>query len=1021
MAPELPGGEVGRRLSGKPWFGDSCMRHAVLVLLSCSAVVTRVHAGGINPNGTYPSFQMGVTGIHVTIERGLVVTVESTEPGSPAADKFTKGDVILSAGGRRVKGPDPRVPLGEAVGAAEAGDGRLVFRVNRGGREQDVTITIPVMGAYAGTWPLNCRKSQRIIRQTAEFVCKAQQPDGAYKLGKRPDRDSLTACMTGLFLLSTGDDRYLPNVRRQAHGLAAAAEKRPTGSTWHLGVQGILLGEYYLRTGDRAVLAGLRSLCRQAAKTQCAGAWGHGSSVNPGYVQSGLMNSAGVPVLTALALARECGITDSEAAFKRALLFFYRMAGHGCVCYGDHRAELFPNTNGRNGMLACALSLLDSRGYQMAARHLALIFADSYYAHEFGHTGGGFNVMWRGLGTVHVPKDRQSHYRRQMDKLAWYYDLCRLRGGGFSMLPSPPSTTRYCGAMWGTGAIGLAYTAPLKTLRITGAPPTKFSVKVKAPPLPWGRPADLAFLRTDYCEGFGSEQTPPDEIHARLRGRGTVPVEFCAKMMRHYSPMVRTWAARKLADKPDDAAVKEIVEALRHPDPRVRRAACDAISGYDNWGRPTAPGRQRGRITTSVVSAKCVPQIVKILKNPNAAWWEIDGALWALGRAEPADIRKNLPIIRKYVNHEEWYLREAAFWSIVGLRKTITGAEFQTLADIYAAERHVFARSSYDAGIRFLLQGEKVKLDAGSEARVVRTLGRTTHSAPIAAGYGTAGRHEAAHRTMMVLKHFDPKVYEWIVGDFVTYLSNWTPNYQHSAWLITGSQWQQGLIAVADRLGAKAGPLVVSLKECLDERIDKRSRDKAHVRCREMLQKGIREYEAKYALGGNAKLKLAAAKQAEQRGNLGSAYALYRGLMRMPRAGDFAVEAKRAVERLAKQAEQKLAAAEQAMKDKKFPEAIEALTDVTKQFAGSPFARRAGERLAKAEARLWEPKKSKTVAAPGNELEARRKSRAWLSIAESCAKAGRKETAVRYLNKVIDNFPNTTWAEEARKRLGRME
>ncbi len=821
-----------------------------LFLAGSLFLVLSAHAHGshIDPKHTYPRFQVGVTGIHATIEKGLVMTVQDADPGSPAAGKLEKGDVILAAGGRPVKGEDPRVPLGEAVTAAEATGGNLVLRVKRGGREANVTITIPVLGPYSKTWPLNCRKSNRIIQQTAAFVCKAQQPDGAYKFGKRADRDSLSACLTGLFLLSTGDDTYLPNVRLQARALAAKVAERPTTSTWHLGLQGILLGEYYLRTGDKSVLGGLKALCDQATRSQAAGSWGHGGLPNPGYVQSGLMNSAAVPVLTTLILARECGVTVNGATFMRALEFFYRMAGHGSVCYGDHRAELFPNTNGRNGMLACALSLLDEKPYQMAAQHLALILADSYYAHEFGHTGGGFNVIWRGLATVHVPHDRQAHYRRQMDKLAWYYDLCRLAGGGFSLLPSPPTTTRYCGVMWGTGAVGLTYTAPLKTLRIAGAPPTKFSVKARIPLQPWGRPADLEFLRTDDCQGFGKETAEPHEVYEMLRGKqkDRAPVAFCAKMMRRHNPMVRTWAARRLAEKADEASIKEIVEALHHADPRVRRAAFDGISGYDNWGRPTDPRRLRGKIPASVVSAKCLPAIVKTLKMPTSAWWEIDGALFALGRAEPADIRKNLALVRKFASHEKWYLREAAFWAAVGLRKTITAEEFQLLADIYAKERHVFARSSYDAGFRFLVQGEKVQLDPNTEARVIRTLGATLYSAPIAQGYGTAGKHEAAHRTMMILKHFDPSVYRWIVGDFVKYLGDWTPDYQHSVWLITGSKWQPGLITVADLLGTKAKPLVAGLKDCLEKKIDKTSTKREYVECRTKLQNGIQEYQQKY-------------------------------------------------------------------------------------------------------------------------------------------------------------------------------
>ena len=82
-------------------------------------------------------------------------------------------------------------------------------------------------------------------------------------------------------------------------------------------------------------------------------------------------------------------------------------------------------------------------------------------------------------------------------------------------------------------------------------------------------------------------------------------------------------------------------------------------------------------------------------------------------------------------------------------------------------------------------------------------------------GYGTGGIHEAAHRTMMVLEHFDPKAFRFMVDDFVTYLGIWEPYYQHSVWLITGSKWQPGILAVLRDLGEEGRPIVQALREVL--------------------------------------------------------------------------------------------------------------------------------------------------------------------------------------------------------------
>jgi hypothetical protein len=214
----------------------------------------------------------------------------------------------------------------------------------------------------------------------------------------------------------------------------------------------------------------------------------------------------------------------------------------------------------------------------------------------------------------------------------------------------------------------------------------------------------------------------------------------------------------------------------------------------------------KGRMDPKLVSAKFLPAILKTLNNGSSAWWEIDGALFALGRAEPADIRKQLPLILKFAQHHDWYLREGAFWAIVGLHKTITGEEFNLMSKIYRESRHVFERSSYDAGFRTILKSDKAAFDRATMMEAIKMLGETTHKPEVMLGYGTGGIHEAAHRTMMILKHFDPDVYRLMVGDFVTYLARWEPYYQHSVWLITGSKWQPGVLKVLEGLGAEGQP-----------------------------------------------------------------------------------------------------------------------------------------------------------------------------------------------------------------------
>jgi hypothetical protein len=628
--------------------------------------------------------------------------------------------------------------------------------------------------------------------------------------------------LASLFLLSTEDPAYLDEVERHARALAQSAETRSNAGghiCWQLGYQGIFLAEYYLKTGDTQVLDGLEELCAWCIDAQAAGGWGHGDNFGPGYVQSGLMNHTGTPILIALTLAKECGVTVDDTGYNAAWKLWYRFAGHGTVPYGDHRAETGSSANGRNAMFACALALLDEPRYQAASEHVALTVSDSYHAPEGGHTGGGFNVIWRGIGSVHVPASKQSHYQRHMDHMEWMYDLCRRPDDHFELLATPAANRRYEGPVWGTGGLGLTFTAPRATLRMTGGPPTAHSVTdgsgkvvVNLPTLAWGTADDGVFFGTEHAAGFGPETDEPHEVWEKL-GDGSASVAWYGQHLRHYSYAVRRSAARNLKEINTAAAHAELSAAATHTDPRVRRAAYDGLSGYETWGRPfNTP------ISTSVISSTFLPAIVGTLGDANAAWWEIDGALFALGKSEPADIRANRVFIDQFSTHGEWYLREAAFWALVGVGESITAEEFNKLTDMYVNSVHVYERNSMQAGFNSILKTNHAAFECGQRAVSVRAIGASFNTIPVAPGYDERGVQEGVHRGMMILDDFDPEVYKFMVPEFVRYLQTWEPGNQHGDWLITGNSWQPGILAVLrDHLGAYGKPVVDELNRILTE------------------------------------------------------------------------------------------------------------------------------------------------------------------------------------------------------------
>lgn len=277
-----------------------------------------------------PEYPVGITGLYVVPDRTQpTVTVSKIEPGSPAAGKFAKGDILIAVNDVELALPDSRVQLGNAITAAEAGDGKMRFTVQRGGATPEVTIAIPILGAYSKTWPADCAKSKKIVRAAAAYTARR------FKSGELslPSRD---AALSLLFLLSTGQDEHL-DAARSAVKAYLADNPQPGSHTWNNGFLSVTLGEYYLRTGDKGVLAVLQKLVDDSYERLVCGGWGHWNYPNPGYVRSGLVNAAGGPLFVGMVLARECGLKVPEAPFRRNVRYFYRFAGFGGVPYGDQR------------------------------------------------------------------------------------------------------------------------------------------------------------------------------------------------------------------------------------------------------------------------------------------------------------------------------------------------------------------------------------------------------------------------------------------------------------------------------------------------------------------------------------------------------------------------------------------------------------------------------------------------------------------------------------------------------------
>ncbi len=617
---------------------------------------------------TQPIEHFGPVGIGIELLLPpFQIRLSRIDKGSPAeaSGKLKVGHMIESINGQTLKDIDPRIILGGIITKAEASDGIVKFMVKDGSdaAAQEVIVNIPVLGAYSKTWPLNCPKSDKIVRAQADFLGRnaVNHASGIEGLGL-------------LYMLSTGEEKDLEVAKRWVKEIVEKHKNAKTIETspWYAGYGGIGLCEYYLRTGDASIIPLIEMNADYLRRNMYNGGWNQRGGVNFGY---GHLNAAGVPSTTFLLLARECGAKIDEYTLQSSLRQFYRFAGHGNVAYGDALPEHGFVDNGKTGKLAfqmaaaAALTPEGEKSIYAKARDISAVksfYSTSWMLH--GHTGGGVGEIWRSgaMGLMHDKKP--SKYREFMDNRQWFYELSRRFNGSMGIVGATAgSGGRYDDPnSWGIG-LAMSYTLPRKALRIAGAPATKYSKSYQLPKRPWGNEADeMFFSLTSTADKDGkvpdwdNEKLATDAswpIHRRLESSDAAD-DVLLKYVRHPDHGVRQMAANAIGRKSGDDL---ILQLLKDSDPRVRNAGCMAI------GIRTAPQASDQPPQAALLTDEMTQLLIGMVNDPNESWWVVESALSNLGLAKTELLAPHVDRLSQWLDHEDWWLRRAALTALAGL------------------------------------------------------------------------------------------------------------------------------------------------------------------------------------------------------------------------------------------------------------------------------------------------------------------------------------------------------------------
>jgi hypothetical protein len=536
------------------------------------------------------------------------ILITAVAAGSPADGVLAKGDVILGLAGKPFD-DDARVRFARALTEAEKDENRGLLKLLRWreGKTEDVEIKLPVMGAYSATTPYDCPKSKKIF----ELGCQAIAKKGLGKV-------SIPSSLNALALLASGKEEYKPLLAEYAK--LVAAYSADSMATWSYGYANTFLAEYYIATGDKSVLDGLKRLTMEAARGQSnVGTWGHKFARPDGSLNGyGAMNAPGLPLAISMVLARQAGLKDPvlDRAIAKASSFLRWYVDKGAIPYGDHQPWPGHEDNGKCSMAAVLFDLLGDRE---ATLYFARMSTAGYDERERGHTGNFFNILWALPGAARCGPLATGAYMKEQ---SWYYDLARGWDGSFGYQGSPIGEEEHGKyTRWDcTGAYLLAYALPLKSLCLTGR--RQFSI----PALNAKEVAEVIAAGRDY--GFRTGKSGYD-------GRTT---EQLLAGLSSWSPAVRKRSAEALGRHEGDF-VPTLLKMLAGSDRDTRYGACEALGCLGPRADAAAP-QLRAMLKESdpwlqSLAGKALPALGPEVRNAS-----VGDLLSMTVRPNPADPRR---------------------------------------------------------------------------------------------------------------------------------------------------------------------------------------------------------------------------------------------------------------------------------------------------------------------------------------------------------------------------------------------
>lgn len=489
---------------------------AALLIGSSCPLMAQVHYNGgtpwsqradSGPDAEVPGwyYNLGLTGIRAELvaDEPKALLVKYVLPKTPARKGIEIDDLIIGVDGKKFRKPHlngygkevfgaqgPIEELAEALEACQGESGKLSLMVKRDGETMDTELDIGTKyGSYAKTFPDDCPKSEKILKELLDYIAEQQDKSGSYG-------DPVHNTFSALALLGSGERKYFTDVERNLRhlceliGSTAEGVRQDGLMNWTYMGTAIVLSEYYLITKKSWALKELEKIrdilyegqyldmsqinpkvkeshpdSYPTNPKQSHGGWGH----NPGFEGYGPIAMITAQGALSFALMERCGIKIDPKRLAAAYEFLKRGTGeNGYVGYGDSASD--PNDwadLGRTGAagIACFLAPKHSKSYyRLAQKHSEVIgkhpqsFPDT---HASPPMGMGYEAIGANIDS--------RHFRKLMDANRWWFTMAQCGDETFYYQPNRDNAGYDSSArMTASCVVAFIYTIPKRNLVITG-------------------------------------------------------------------------------------------------------------------------------------------------------------------------------------------------------------------------------------------------------------------------------------------------------------------------------------------------------------------------------------------------------------------------------------------------------------------------------------------------------------------------------------------------------------------------